>query len=508
DLREPSTLAQVSAQWNTVREKGSLTFETLHRRRDGSVFPVEVSAGEVRFEGRRWVQSIIRDTTERKKAEAELKRVNRALRMLTACDEALIRITDETPLYEELCRIAVEVGGHKRAWVGLAQQDEEKNVRLAARSGSGEDFRHPGSLTWADEPRGRTPMGLAIRTGRVAIVRGAHNVEHEPFRRFAESRGIVAGVGLPLRVEGEVVGAFAVYSGENDSFDSPEIAILTELSEDLSFGVQAIRRREAQRAAERALRQREEQLRQWQKLESIGRLAGSVAHDFNNYLTVIDGYCDLMLAGLSPDDPLRQPVSEIRKSGERAAQLTRQLLAFSRQQSLNLKPTSLTEVLRDSEGMLRRLAGEGVDMAVEAAPGLWPILADPIQMQQILMNLAANARDAMPGGGSLIVRASNVVRKSQAEAMEPGLQPGEYVLLTVQDTGAGMDEEARNHLFEPFFTTKEPGHGTGLGLSTVYGIVRQSGGWISVESQAGKGTTFLIHFPRAHAGSLDLRDTT
>jgi signal transduction histidine kinase len=427
--------------------------------------------------------------------------------MLTACNEALIRIAEETPLYEELCRIAVEVGGYALAWVGLAQQDEERSVRLAGKTGSEDGFLQSSGITWADEPRGRSPVGTAIRTGRFALVRGTQGLEHEPFRRFAESRGIVAGVGLPLRVEGEVVGALAVYSKETESFDNHEIAILTELSEDLSFGVQAIRRREAQRAAEKALQLREEQLRQWQRLEGIGRLAGSVAHDFNNYLTVIDGYCELILAGLGSDDPLRGPVSEIRKSGQGATKLARQLLAFGRRQSLHLKPTSLTEVLGDSESMLRRLVGEGIDVTVEAAPDLWPIMADSGQMQQVLMNLAANARDAMPRGGRLIVRASNFVRKREAAAVEPGMQPGDYVLLTVRDTGVGMDEETRDRVFEPFFTTKEPGHGTGLGLSTVYGIVRQSGGWVSVESQVGKGTAFLIYFPRSDAESLHFGHT-
>jgi signal transduction histidine kinase len=350
-------------------------------------------------------------------------------------------------------------------------------------------------------------MGTAIRSGQFALVRGTEGIEHEPFRRFAESRGIVAGVGLPLRVEGEVVGAFAVYSAEVGSFDPQEIAILTELSEDLSFGVQTIRRRQAQRAAEEALQQREEQLRQWQKLEHIGRLAGSVAHDFNNYLTVIDGYCDLVLASLSPEDPLRGPVSEMRKAGERATQLTRQLLAFSRQQALDLRPISLTEVLMDSESMLRRLVGEGIEMVLEAPPDLWPIMADPVQIQQVLMNLAANARDAMPSGGKLTVRAMNLIQGHEALPVVPSMRPGEYVILTVEDTGVGMNEETRDRVFEPFFTTKPAGQGTGLGLSTVYGIVRQSGGWISVESQPGQGTTFRIHFPRSHANSLQFGHT-
>ena len=250
-----------------------------------------------------WRQQQLRFYRQQYEAKTELQRSNRALRMLTACNEALIRSTGERPLFAELCRIAVEVGGYRLAWVGIAEQNEQKSVRVAATAGYEEGFLEAGGITWADEPRGRTPMGLAIRTGQVTVVRGTDGVQHKPFRQFAESLGIVAGIGLPLHVEGEVIGAFAVYSGEVESFDPQEVAILTELSEDLSFGIQTIRRRDAQRAAEEALQQREEQLRQWQKLEHIGRLAGSVAHDFNNYLTVIDGYCDLVFASLSLGGP-------------------------------------------------------------------------------------------------------------------------------------------------------------------------------------------------------------
>ncbi len=241
-------------------------------------------------------------------------------------------------------------------------------------------------------------------------------------------------------------------------------------------------------------RQLEEQFRQAQKMEAIGRLAGGIAHDFNNLLTAILGYAELLLEEQLPD-AVRTDVLEIRKAGESAAGLTRQLLAFSRKQVLRPRLIVLNDVVREIDAMLRRVIGEDVTLVSIPAPGLWPVAADPGQMQQVLLNLAVNARDAMPSGGSLIVEAANLSVGPAAAAGAP--PPGEYVSLTVSDTGTGMPPEVKARLFEPFFTTKESGKGTGLGLSTVYGIVKQSGGHLMVQSEEGRGTTFRMLLPRA-----------
>ncbi len=243
-------------------------------------------------------------------------------------------------------------------------------------------------------------------------------------------------------------------------------------------------------------RRLEEQLRQAQKMEAVGRLAGGVAHDFNNLLTAIGGYSELLLNSMRPGDPRRGDVEEIRRAGERAAALTRQLLAFSRKQVLRPKVLDLNATVADVEKMLRRLIGEDVAMTTELAPDLPRVKADPSQIEQVLMNLAVNARDAMPEGGTLRIATSQVVVPASAD---PGaeLEPGPYVVLEVADTGVGIDEGVRAHLFEPFFTTKEKGKGTGLGLATVYGIVSQSGGHIQVVSTPGRGTRFRVHFPPA-----------
>ncbi len=240
----------------------------------------------------------------------------------------------------------------------------------------------------------------------------------------------------------------------------------------------------------------ENQLRQAQKMEIVGRLAGGVAHDFNNLLVAILGYSEMALNSLPPNDRIRKDLEEVFTAGQRASALTRQLLAFSRKQILQPKILDLNDLVANLSKMMRRLISEDILLTTTADPSLGRIRADPGQLEQVITNLAVNARDSMPDGGTLTIQTANIdVDEALASQIEDML-PGRYVMLAVSDTGTGMTEEVKSHLFEPFFTTKEQGKGTGLGLSTVYGIIRQSGGHIAVESEVGCGTVFKIYLPR------------
>lgn len=249
-------------------------------------------------------------------------------------------------------------------------------------------------------------------------------------------------------------------------------------------------------------RQLEEQLRQSQKMDAVGKLAGGVAHDFNNLLTIIKGYAELVLEGYGDSDPRRSDIEEVKKAAERAASLTRQLLAFSRQQSLDPRLLALNSIVADMEKMLHRLLGEDIRLKTHLDPRLHQVKADQGQVEQVLMNLVVNARDAMPRGGTLTITTSNLAIQESELREHVGLQPGDYVVLSVADTGIGMDAATQSRIFEPFFTTKEHGKGTGLGLSTVYGIVKQSAGSIQVRSTPGSGSVFTVFLP-GFAGQVE-----
>ena len=269
-------------------------------------------------------------------------------------------------------------------------------------------------------------------------------------------------------------------------FETPEGVLFTAWIRDLT----------ERRQAEEALQNTENRLRQSQKMEAVGRLAGGVAHDFNNVLTAIFGYADLLLDGFDLTDPRRSDVEEIKRAAHRAASLTRQLLAFSRKQVMQPRRVNLNEIIENLRTLLMKLIGDEIELVITTDPDLGDVKADPGQIEQVLMNLAANARDAMPEGGRLTATTANDDLQLDDATALVGIEPGKFVILTVSDTGHGVPEHVRAHIFEPFFTTKEQGKGTGLGLATVYGIVKQSGGWIYLDETPGTGASFRIYLPR------------
>jgi len=298
-------------------------------------------------------------------------------------------------------------------------------------------------------------------------------------------------IGIPILRDGQVVGTFGLANREG-GYGPPEVERLETLAR-LATVFCTNYFAHAQRQT------LESQLIHAQRMQAIGKLAGGVAHDFNNLTTVVLGYSQGLLEQLPPQHAHREPIAEIHAAAERAASLTRQLLAYSRKQMLNPRTFDLNEVITGINAMLKRLIGENIGLSQILARDLWKVNADPSQMEQVVVNLVVNARDAMPGGGRITIETTNITLTDEHTRSHPSVAPGPHVMLAVTDTGHGMDARTRERIFEPFFTTKEVGKGTGLGLSTIHGIVSQSCGHIRVDSEPGKGSTFRIYLPRAGA---------
>ena len=416
-----------------------------HKKKDGAVFPVEISGCYFDLKGRSVFISAIRDITGRRLMEDALQKSEEKFSKAFQSNPAAIAIADLTSrTYLDVNETFQELTGYRRDETVGRSWDELS--------------------LWVDHPQPDKALLELMQERRI------RNCEFQ----FRKKNGNI-GTGL--------------LSAELMEIDGRPCAITATI--DITERLQL-----------------ESNLRQAHKLESIGRLAGGVAHDFNNLLTIINGYSDFILKASHPPDPVYVHAQEIKKAGTCAAGLTKQLLAFSRKQVIEPRPLDVNIIVSDAERMLQRVIGEDIQLNTSLDPLLGQVMADPDQVHQVIMNLVINSRDAMPYGGELEITTNNIDVDESTVVAHPEAVPGRYVMMTVTDTGIGMNEKTLQNIFEPFFTTKERGDGTGLGLSTVYGIVRQSGGWIDVSSEPGQGSEFRIYLPRIDACALPVQPGT
>jgi PAS domain S-box-containing protein len=426
-----------------------LVFEWVHKNSQGREFPCEIRLVRLPGEGQNLCRGSIVDISERKQAEEARQRLQADLRVSEASyREIFDNASDAIFLLDLVSGRILDANARASEVTGYSKEELLQNDP---------------ATQYLDEPGYTHADGVAKL--RVAASGLAQTFEWKA--RHKSGRPYFAEMSLR---KAEIAGRERL------------LLFLRDITE--------------RKRLEQTLRQTEEQLRHSQKMEAIGRLAGGVAHDFNNLLSVVLGYSSLVLSSFDADDPRAEDIREIRTAGERAAKLTKQLLAFSRQQVLAPAVVDLNDIVSRMDHMLRRVIGEDVKLRTVTEPGLGLVKVDEGQMEQVIINLVVNARDAMPAGGTLTIATANVVLDEERVRFRTGIAPGPHVKLSVTDTGIGMDARVKSRIFEPFYTTKEKGKGTGLGLSTVLGIVEQSGGTISVESEPGLGATFEIYLPK------------
>ena len=452
----------IDARVSIYRREGTgITGERRFRCKDGSILDVEINMTVIAYGGKDVFCTIVRDISDRKQAEEALRQAH---------GELEVKVSERTAELEQQRMFLRQVLDLNPSFIFAKDRDGRFTLVNEALS----------------EAYGTNVEGLLGKTD------ADFNSNAEQVEAFRRDDLEVIDNRTEKFIPEEIITDAAGNVRWLQTIKRPMLSPDGTVTHMLGVATDITQRKRA----EQALRESEEMFRQAQKMDSIGTLAGGIAHDFNNLMTAVTGYSELVLRKMPGADPLRLKVEEIRKAGERAASLTRQLLAFSRKQMLKPVVLDLNTVITGMGKMLPRLIGEDIDLRFDLHASLGQVEADPGQMEQVLMNLVVNARDAMPAGGCLTVKTENIEFTSRAAKRHMVLESGSYVVLSVTDNGVGMDADTQSHIFEPFFTTKEVGKGTGLGLATVYGIVKQSGGSVWVYSEPGKGTTFRIQLPR------------
>lgn len=432
------------------------------------------------------VRGSFQDITSVKKSEARIEHLNLVLRAIRDINQLIVRETDPRTLIGKAATLLVEHRSYKSALLVLT---DEKSLPLAW---AGDGLAGNASELVEMLKRGEVPdcFGFAQEEGECVVLKRSLSCGSCPLGEAARSALALC---VPLDHRGRRFGYLAIAFQEGTVLDEEEKSLLSEMAGDLAYALAGIGEREARLQAEDEREEMQRQLLQSQKMEAIGQLAGGVAHDFNNMLQVIMGHAQ-MLEGLCGGEAASS-VSEILEGARRASSLTRQLLLFSRRQVMTLQPLDFNELVENMLRMIRRLIGEHIRLEWLPGAGLGSVLADPGMMEQVLMNLCVNARDAMPQGGTLTIETDEALIDSGYRVTHAWARPGRYLLLSVTDTGEGMSREILEHVFEPFYTTKDPGKGTGIGLATVYGIVKQHDGMVSAYSEEGKGSVFKVYLP-------------